>query len=83
MISFDPEENWACVGDVSEGEGFWEQIAFFIQPVAQHEIGHALGLRHTTNPDDVMAPYYKFGGHGAAPPLSEADKEAARAILAS
>jgi hypothetical protein len=31
--------------------------------VVLHEAGHALGLVHTDNPDDVMYPYYRIGKH--------------------
>ena len=34
-----------------------------VYTVVLHEAGHALGLIHTDNPDDVMYPYYRLGKH--------------------
>jgi hypothetical protein len=34
-----------------------------VYTVVLHEAGHALGLVHTDNPDDVMYPYYRLGKH--------------------
>ena len=34
-----------------------------VYTVALHEAGHALGLVHTDDPNDVMYPYYRFGKH--------------------
>lgn len=48
-LHFNPAENWH-VGASTD-----------IYTVALHETGHALGLGHTDNPDDVMYPYYQFG----------------------
>jgi len=51
-IHFDEDEDWrANVTDL------WSGMDFFT--VAQHEIGHSLGLSHSPVADSVMYPYYK------------------------
>ena len=45
------DERWQVGADVD------------LYTVALHEAGHALGLVHTDNPNDVMYPYYRFGKH--------------------
>ena len=84
-IEFDAEENWACTGDAvpaANEDSFWEARAFYLMPVAVHEIGHCIGLGHSANPADVMAPFYRIAPNGAAPPLTKDDIARARQILA-
>jgi uncharacterized protein YraI len=50
-ITFDDSEFWVLTPPESA-----EQVHFFT--VALHEIGHALGLDHTDNPDAIMWPIY-------------------------
>ena len=44
--------------DDSESWNIGKNIDLF--SVTLHELGHALGLGHSDNPNDVMYPYYKM-----------------------
>ncbi len=46
--------------------------------VTLHELGHALGLGHSDNPNDVMYPYYKMVGG-----LADGDKAAVLSLYAA
>jgi len=51
-MHFNADEAWAVGNTGSKVD---------VYTVALHEIGHALGLSHSDNPDDVMYPYYHYG----------------------
>jgi len=83
-ITFDASERWELVrglrGKVHpDRTRLRDDFYFFaLLPVAIHEVGHVLGLKHTFDAADVMSPYYMR--HRID--LSAGDKAALRAILA-
>jgi len=59
-ITFDSNERWElqCCPHPHRKFMDWDEMFFYFLPVAIHEIGHVLGLCHSTEPTDVMSPYY-------------------------
>ena len=55
-----PANNYSIAGDISLNDqgNYNTGTTYDIQTVAMHEIGHALGLDHTTVAGTVMWPYY-------------------------
>jgi hypothetical protein len=62
----DDSENWNAGANID------------LFSVALHELGHALGLGHSDNPNDVMYPYYKM-----VSTLAEGDKAAILTLYAA
>ncbi|XP_015923695.1 matrix metalloproteinase-17 isoform X2 [Parasteatoda tepidariorum] len=56
-IHFDDEENWIDGASLNQNTYHDGGVDFFT--VAAHELGHSLGLAHSTVPASIMFPYYK------------------------
>ena len=72
-IEFDQEESWE-LGNARRA------AATDLLYVAVHEIGHALGLEHTENRDDVM--FASISTNAAFPGLSQGDVDAILSLYA-
>jgi len=69
-VTLDLAERWVLQGtEAKPGQ-------FELLPVLVHELGHVLGLVHSPNPADVMAPYYVKG----RVELAEGDVTAAQGL---
>ncbi len=64
-MHFDDAESWHVGSNID------------LFSVALHELGHALGLGHSDNPDDVMYPYYSL-----VTDLSQGDRDALLSLYA-
>ncbi|CAK9064401.1 unnamed protein product [Durusdinium trenchii] len=74
-VVLDSTERWLLKSQKPEGP----RNSFYLYPVVLHEIGHCLGVQHSSNRADVMWPYYREDQVDAK--LSEADKAAVRGKL--
>jgi len=69
-ITFDASERWelSSAGGKAHPHAArlpWDAV-FKVLPIAMHEIGHCLGLSHSTDPRDVMPPRQTWDHHGCA-----------------
>uniref|UniRef100_A0A0K0ER22 ZnMc domain-containing protein n=1 Tax=Strongyloides stercoralis TaxID=6248 RepID=A0A0K0ER22_STRER len=73
FLHFDDAENWKYVSGNGNLQG--NQIDYL--SIATHEIGHVLGLKHSSDPNSIMTPFYKgnidYNGNYIKPKLSSSD----------
>jgi len=55
-LALDTAERWLLTGEEKPAH---MQLAFRLFPVVLHEVGHCLGLSHSSFKEDVMWPYYR------------------------
>src|SRR5205823_4261288 len=74
-----PVNTESLAGDMhlDEAESWHVGAQVDVFSVALHELGHALGLGHSDNPNDVMYPYLKF-----VTTLADGDKAAILGLYA-
>ncbi|CEF62484.1 FI21212p1 [Strongyloides ratti] len=73
FLHFDDSENWKYV---KENDKLEENEIDYLN-IATHEIGHALGLKHSGDPNSIMTPFYRRNvdknGNYIKPKLSSSD----------
>lgn len=63
-IVFDKDEKWDIYGDPVPTWPYTGEVAFDIQNVAAHEVGHVVGLDHVNAPKDGLLTMYRYTTEG-------------------